>query len=135
MIITKSLENKLRKFARLAVKTGVNIQEGQMLIVNTSVEAKEFAKMIVEEAYLAGAGYVDVQFSEAEISKLHYKYASDKYMLDVPEWSIQKLHYFMDEKAARLSISSPNPEAMKGVDPSRMAAIAKATAPKTSFFR
>ena len=135
MNITKSLENKLRKFARLAVKTGVNIQPGQMLIVNTSVDAKEFAKMVAEEAYIAGAGYVDVQFNEAEISKLHYQYASDKYLLDVPEWSIQKLHYLMDEKAARLSISSPNPEAFKGVDPARMAEAAKASAPKTSFFR
>ena len=135
MIMTKSLENKLRKFAKLAVKTGVNIQPGQMLIVNSSIDAKEFAKMIVEEAYEAGAGYVDVQFSEAEISKLHYKYASDKYLLDVPEWSVQKLHYWMDEKAARLSISSPNPEAFKGVDPARMAAAAKASAPKTGFFR
>lgn len=135
MIITKSLENKLRKFARLAVKTGVNIQPGQMLIVNSSVDAKEFAKMIAEEAYLAGAGYVEVQFNEAEISKLHYQYASDKYMLDVPEWSVQKLHYYMDEKAARLSISSPNPEAFKGVNPARMAQVAKATSQKTSFFR
>ena len=135
MIISKSLENKLRKFAKLAVKTGVNIQPGQMLIVNASVDAKEFATMVAEEAYLAGAGYVDVQFSESNISKLHYKYASDKYLLDVPEWSIQKLHYWMDEKAARLSISSPNPEAFKGVDPARMASAAKASAPKTSFFR
>ena len=135
MIMTKSLENKLRKFAKLAVKTGVNIQPGQMLIVSSSIDAKEFAKMIVEEAYEAGAGYVDVQFSEAEISKLHYKYASDKYFLDVPEWSVQKLHYWMDEKAARLSISSPNPEAFKGVDPARMAAAAKASASKIGFFR
>ncbi len=135
MKMTESMKNKLRKFAKLAVVTGVNIQPGQMLILNSPVDAKEFAKMIAEEAYLAGAGYVDVQFQESEISKLHYQYASDKYLLDVPEWSIQKLHYWMDEKAARLSISSPNPEAFKGVNPMRMAEAAKASAPKTSFFR
>lgn len=135
MIISKSLENKLRKFAKLAVVTGVNIQPGQMLLLSTPIEAKEFAKLIVEEAYMAGAGYVDVQFSDAEISKFHFQYASDKYLYDVPEWSIQKLHYYMDEKAARLSISSPNPEAFKGVDPARIAAAAKASAPKTAFFR
>ena len=67
---------------------------------DSSVTRAEFAKMIAEEAYLAGAGYVDVQFQESEISKLHYQYASDKYLLDVPEWSIQKLHYWMDEKEA-----------------------------------
>ena len=83
----KKFENKLRKLAKLAVKTGVNIQPGQMLLVSTSVDAKEFATMVAEEAYLAGAGYVEVNFSEAEIVKLSFNYASDKYLYDVPNVS------------------------------------------------
>ena len=131
----KKFENKLRKLAKLAVKTGINIQPGQMLLINTSVDAKDFAKLVVEEAYLAGAGYVEVQFSESEISKLTYKYASDKYLYDVPEHQVQKFKYYIDQEVARLSISSPNPEAFKGVDPARMAQAAKASAEKLEFFR
>ena len=131
----KKFENKLRKLAKLAVKTGVNIQPGQMLLVSTSVDAKEFATMVAEEAYLAGAGYVEVNFSEAEISKLSFKYASDKYLYDVPNYTVEKFKYYMEQEVARLSISSPNPEAFKGVDPARMAQAAKASSEKLSFFR
>lgn len=131
----KKFENKLRKLAKLAVKTGVNIQPGQMLLINTSVDAKEFAIMVAEEAYLAGAGYVEVNFSEAEISKLSFKHASDKYLYDVPEYVVEKFKYYINESVARLSISSPNPEAFKGVDPKRIATAAKASSEKLGFFR
>lgn len=131
----KKFEKKLRKLAKLAVKTGVNIQEGQMLLVNAPIDAKEFVKLVVEEAYLAKAGYVEVQYSDAELAKYSYKYATDEFMLDVPIYQIEKFKYYMDKKVARLSISSPNPEAFKEVDPKRMAEVAKASNEKLGFFR
>ena len=47
--------SKLQKYAKLAVKTGVNIQPGQTLLVRTPIECAEYVRYVVEEAYKAGA--------------------------------------------------------------------------------
>jgi len=49
------MNNKLlKKFADLAVKVGVNIQKGQILVVNSPVECIELTRLIVESGYQAG---------------------------------------------------------------------------------
>jgi len=55
-----TFEEKLQAYAELAVKVGVNIQQGQYLLINTSVDALDFARLVVKEAYKAGAGRVHV---------------------------------------------------------------------------
>ena len=45
----------LKKYARLAVRTGVNVQPGQLLVIRASVKDSEFIEYCVEEAYKAGA--------------------------------------------------------------------------------
>ena len=45
---------------------GVNIQPGQYLLVNTSVDALDFARLVVKEDK-AGAGRVHVNFSDDEL--------------------------------------------------------------------
>lgn len=59
-----TFEEKLQAYAELTVKIGVNIQPGQYLLVNTSVDALDFARIVVKEAYKAGAGRVHVNFSD-----------------------------------------------------------------------
>ena len=48
-------KEKLSEYARLIVRTGANIQPGQVVQLSIAVEQHEFAAMITEEAYLAGA--------------------------------------------------------------------------------
>lgn len=48
-------KDKLKEYARLIVRTGANVQTGQVVQLSIAVEQHEFAAMITEEAYLAGA--------------------------------------------------------------------------------
>lgn len=73
-----TFEEKLQAYAELAVKVGVNIQPGQYLLVNTSVEALDFARLVVKEAYKAGAGRVHVNFSDDEMDRAYFEHASDE---------------------------------------------------------
>ena len=41
---------KQKQFARLAVEIGVNLQKGQILIINSPIECGEFARIIGETA-------------------------------------------------------------------------------------
>ena len=40
----------LKEYAKLIVRTGVNIQKGQTLIVHAGLDQPEFVAMVVEEA-------------------------------------------------------------------------------------
>ena len=44
-----TFEEKLQAYAELTVKIGVNIQPGQYLLVNTSVDALDFARIVVKK--------------------------------------------------------------------------------------
>ena len=50
--------NLLLKYAKLAVKKGVNIQKDQLLVINSPIDCSEFARMIADEAYKYGASDV-----------------------------------------------------------------------------
>ena len=45
----------LRKYAQLAVRRGANVKKGQGCVIYAQVEQHEFAQMVAEEAYRAGA--------------------------------------------------------------------------------
>lgn len=42
-------QTNLEKYAELAVKVGVNIQEGQTLVVNTTLEGADLVRIIVKK--------------------------------------------------------------------------------------
>ena len=127
-------EKLLNEFARLAVEVGANVQKGQVVVLNSPIHAAPFARKVVEKAYLAGASQVIVNWSDDTVNKLYFLHASDEALTDVPEYSIQRLKYFIEKGACQISITSPNPEALKEVNPMRMAMASKAAAPKTKFY-
>ena len=63
--------------------------------------------MIVEEAYLAGAGEVLVNFTDDVVSHHQYKYLSVEKLQDIPEWMIAKYQYVVDHKGALIEINAP----------------------------
>ena len=82
-------ENDARIYAKLIAKVGVNIQPGQQVFITTYVEAMEFARMLAEECWKAGAGDVTFRYVDEQISRLRYMYASEEALGNVPEW----VHY------------------------------------------
>ena len=58
--MTGDADARLRAFARLLVRTGVNLNEGQELLLHAQHEHAPFVRAIAQEAYAAGARFVDV---------------------------------------------------------------------------
>ncbi len=125
----------IEKFAKVIVDKGVALQEGQMLVINAPLEAQTLVKYIVKEAYLRNSKKVMVNFSDAEVNKQEQLYASQETLNELPEWAIQRAHYIVDNGAASLSITSPKPGIMAGVDPMRMQIANRAIMPKMKFLR
>ena len=55
-------EHELRRYARVILEVGVALRPGQDLAINAYVEHADFARILCDEAYRAGAELVDVWY-------------------------------------------------------------------------
>ena len=65
--------NKLKQYAELLVRVGMNVQPQQPVFIRSSVEALELTHLIVEEAYKAGAEDVRVSYTDPKLKRLILK--------------------------------------------------------------
>ncbi|MCT4509367.1 MAG: aminopeptidase [Tepidibacter sp.] len=121
-----NFNNNLKKYASLAVKVGVNIQNGQTLIINSPIECAEFTKIVAKCAYENGAKNVHVRWSDEDLALIKYLNAPDEAFNEFPKWEADGLEELAKNGAAVISISASNPELLKDVDPKRIAAANKA---------
>lgn len=128
-------QSLLEKYAQLAVATGANVQKGQRVVLRTSTEAIELTREIAKQAYLAGAKQVHVIWGDEHLSKYGFTYAETETLADIPDWSVAQYQYYVDEGAAFISVTSPLPGLMEGVDGKKQQAVGIAMQKKLNFFR
>ena len=75
-----SLNDKLINYAKLIVNNGINLQEGQTLYINSTIECEDFTSIVVEEAYKIGAKYVHVNWISNKCKKARYIYSKKEYL-------------------------------------------------------
>ncbi|SFK59826.1 aminopeptidase [Halobacillus dabanensis] len=126
---------KLEKYAELALRTGVNLQDGQLLMINSTIAGAEFTKIVARKAFEMGAKDVHINWGDDELTRMKYEYADQETLSDVPEWQKQQYTYFAEQGAAILSIRSTDPDLLKGIDASKVAAATKARSEAMAKFR
>mgnify|MGYP000846022265 CR=1 FL=1 len=112
-MLKKSL---LRKYARLAVVTGAAIQKNQPVILYAAVDQSEFALLVVEEAYKAGASKVRVEWLSQPLTKLHFRHQSLKILSKIDTWVEEREKLFCKELPATIHILSEDPDGLKGIN-------------------
>ena len=122
----------LRKYARLAVRKGVNLKKGQGCAIYAQVEQHEFAEMVAEEAYRAGAKWVQVFWQDQAVRKLDLRHQTVTQLSRVEEWEKVQQQMFVDQLPARIHISSEDPDGLKGVSVPKMQ---KAQAARSTVLR
>ena len=110
----------LREYAKLIVRTGVNVQKGQTVVVIADLDQPEFVQMVVEEAYKAKAKEVIVQWTYQPMAKLHYRYQTVKTLGTVKEWEKARQEFYCDVLPARIYLMSEDPDGLKGVNMEKM---------------
>lgn len=122
-----AFEEKLKRYAELAVRSGCNLQKGQDLYVTVPICAAEFARMAVKCAYEAGARQVTVQWTDEAITRMGYEYSPLEVYEQYPEWMAVLRNRAAEQGAAMLFIDASNPGAMAGIDPRKPAASSRAS--------
>ena len=125
----------LRNYAKLIVKMGVNVQKGQDVIINASVDDNYFVKYVVEECYKAKARKVTVDWSSDDVTRLHYKYQKAKTLGEVTDWRKAKLQYEVETLPARIHIESNDPDALNGLDQDKITEARRLSGPIIMEYR
>lgn len=115
----------LRKYARLVVRTGINIQDKQQLLINSPLECASFARMMAEEAYEAGAINVIVDYVDEELSLIRYNKAPQESFETAPTHVAVARQDLINNNTAFISIAARDPELLKDVEPSKIATLSK----------
>ena len=122
------MDNKmLEKYARLIVKTGVNIQKGQILVIASPIECASFTRMVAQYAYEEGARDVVVTWKDELLSKIRFLQAPEEVFEEFPEWQKEFYLSYVKQGAAFVSIAASDPELLKDVNPARLVKVQKAS--------
>ncbi|NYF79452.1 aminopeptidase [Granulicella arctica] len=113
-------EEKLDRFAKVAVHVGLNLQAGQELLISASIEMLPLVRRITEHAYKAGALLVTTFYGDDETALARYKYAQDASFDHAAQWMADGIAAAFGSGAARLAIAGANPALLAGQDPAKV---------------
>ncbi len=116
----------LKKYAKLIATVGVNVQKGQEVFVNADLDQPEFVYMVVEECYRAGAKKVVVDWNYQPLTKLTYRWRTNKTLAHMDEYEEARWKHMADQLPCRIYLVSEDPDGLKGINQEKMAKAAQA---------
>lgn len=110
-------DSVLEKYATLVIKTGVNLQKDQTLVISSPIDCAPFARIMSKAAYQAGARDVVINWVDELSAKIRYLHAPQEVFDEFPEWRKDFYLSYLRQGGAFVSISASDPELLKDVNP------------------
>ena len=121
-----SLKKLNKGLARAVVCTGVNVQPGEEVYVQSTVYAVDLTREVVRMCYERGAKRVVVKYRDEEISKLDFAYQTADTLSHKPSFMYEERNYFADVDGCVINIVCENPNAFEHADADKMTASRRA---------
>ncbi len=119
-------KTRLKKYANLIARCGVNVKKGQEVIITAELDQPEFVKMVVDECYRAGAKRVSVDWSYQPLMRSHVRYCSERVLGELDEWQIKKWERQAEILPCKIYLLSEDPDGLSGINQKKYAsAMAK----------
>ncbi|AGA64016.1 Aminopeptidase S (Leu, Val, Phe, Tyr preference) [Liberibacter crescens BT-1] len=116
----------LDKLAEIAVKVGLNIQDGQSVIITAPIESLPLTRLITKHAYLSGAGLVSIFYTDEETTLIRYQYSNHNGLSKAADWLYKGMAQAYSAGTARLAISGSNPVLLADQDPDKIMRVDRA---------
>ena len=118
---------KLNKgLAKAAVYSGVNVQAGEEVFVNSSVYAVELTHEIVKLCYERGAKRVHVRYRDDKLTKLDYENQSVETRTSKPHFIYDERNYYAKVNGCVISVICEDPNGLKHADAEKITASQRA---------
>jgi aminopeptidase len=115
---------RLDRFADLVVKIGANVQPGSDVSLRTDVAHREIARALVERAYVAGAAWVDVEWSDGPIRRSEVTHASIERLTQARPWAIERIREWAAGRGVAIVLTGDaDPHLLDGADPAKATAF------------
>ncbi len=115
-----------KRFASVIVKKGINLQEGQDVLLYISTLQREFAKYITMECYKNKARKVIINWTDDDIDYVAYKYGDEKALSKVEDYEEARAKHNSKSIPCRIYVEDSNPEAFNGLDNDKISRISMA---------
>lgn len=127
---------RLERFAELVVRVGANVQPGSDVLLRSDVAHLEIARAIVERAYVAGAAWVEIEWSDGPIRRSQLTHASIERLTRTRPWAVDRIKALAAGRGVSIVLTGdPDPHLLDDVDPAKAAAfpIEEAMATREAF--
>jgi aminopeptidase len=110
-------DERLRRYAELAVRVGANVQEGQDVVVMCLVEHAPIARAVSREAYRAGAAHVVVLYSDLHVRRASIELGPESEVGWSPPFILDWVRRWPEENPALISLAgNPTPDLLADLD-------------------
>ncbi len=129
MVTQEQHQEYLRKYAEAIVKIGLNLREGQRLVITNATArgvppaGRDLVHEVTKAAYAAGARYVEALWGDEEMLRLRLQHAPADSFDEYPIFTTFTIMDFIKKGDALLSIYANDPDVYSGLDPERVAAM------------
>ena len=116
--------DRLERFSDLVVRLGANVQPGSFVLVRSDVAHLQIARAVVERAYVAGASWVEVDWSDGPIRRSQLTHADIERLTRARPWVVERTKAWAAERGVSITlVGDPDPHLLDGVDPAKVAAF------------
>jgi aminopeptidase len=122
----------LDKYAELTVRSGLNVANGQQVVITAPIEALDLVRRITIHAYRAGASLVTTLYSDEQATLARYAHGPDHSFDTAPAWLFNGMAEAFRGGAARLAIIGEDPSLLAGQNPDK---IARANRSRSKAYR
>jgi aminopeptidase len=100
-------DERLERYATVAVEVGANVAAGQDVYIAARIEHAPLARALTRAAYRAGARYVDVYYSDQHVRRAMIELGPDDALVYSPPWLVSR---FGEMKGGAMIATTGDPE-------------------------
>ena len=115
-------EERLERYADLAVRVGANVQPGQNVVVMALVEHAEIARAVARAAYRAGARHVQPLYGDLHFRRAAAELGPEESLGWSPPHMVEWVKSWAETRPALIQLTgNPEPSLFSGLDPGLVA--------------
>ncbi|SDL05345.1 aminopeptidase [Natronincola ferrireducens] len=105
----------MKKYARLLVRLGINVQKDKYLVINTEAENYEMVRYIVDEALKKGAKDVIVFYKDIHVDKSRAFHLDAEDLSAIPHWQQKAMEDYFNNGADSIILKSNYPNFLEDI--------------------
>ncbi len=114
-------DERLERYAELAVRVGANVEEGQEVFLAGRVEHAPLIRALARASYRAGASYVDVYYNDQHIRRAMIELGPDSALTYSPPGVLARWRHMGDVHGASIvTTGEPEPDLLADLDGERV---------------